>query len=34
MIIDSPKLVELVESRFAAAKPFVKFLCDALDVPF
>jgi uncharacterized protein (TIGR02453 family) len=29
----SPKLVDLVEERFVAAKPFVKFLCDALEVP-
>lgn len=29
----SGKLVELVLARFTAAKPYVKFLCDALDVP-
>ena len=30
----SPKLLDLVESRLSATKPFVKYLCDALDVPF
>jgi uncharacterized protein (TIGR02453 family) len=30
----SPKLLDLVETRLVAAKPYVKFLCDALEVPF
>jgi uncharacterized protein (TIGR02453 family) len=29
----SPKLPDLVEARFLAAKPYVKFLCDALELP-
>lgn len=29
----SPKLLDTVEERFAAAKPYIVFLCDALDVP-
>jgi uncharacterized protein (TIGR02453 family) len=27
-------VVELVESHFRSAKPFMKFLCDALELPF
>jgi hypothetical protein len=29
-----PKAVDLVAARFAATKPYMKFLCAALDVPF
>ena len=29
----SPKLLDLVEERFYAAKPFMSFLCDALELP-
>ena len=29
-----PKVVERVAERFAASKPYLKFLCAALDVPF
>jgi uncharacterized protein (TIGR02453 family) len=29
-----PKIVDRVAERFAASKPYLKFLCAALDVPF
>ena len=32
--IVGPEVVELVAERFAASKPYMKFLCAALDVPF
>jgi uncharacterized protein (TIGR02453 family) len=31
--LGSPRLLDLLEARFAATKPYVKFLCDALDLP-
>jgi uncharacterized protein (DUF2461 family) len=27
-------LVELAEARFAEAKPLMKFLCEAIEVPY
>jgi len=30
----SPKLVDEVANAYASASPLVKFLCNALDVPF
>ncbi len=32
--VESPALVELVTERLAAGKAHMRFLCDALDVPF
>jgi uncharacterized protein (TIGR02453 family) len=32
--VASPGLIELAGERFAAARPFMKFLCDALEVPY
>lgn len=29
----SPKLLDLIDARFAAAKPYMRFLCDALELP-
>jgi uncharacterized protein (TIGR02453 family) len=33
-VAQSPALVDEVEATFKAAKPLMKFLCDALDAPF
>jgi hypothetical protein len=33
-VAQSPALLDEVESAFKAAKPLMKFLCDALDAPF
>jgi len=30
----SPKLLDEVDVTFRAAKPLVKFLCEAVDVPY
>ena len=30
----SPKFIDTVAASFAAARPFMRFLCDALHVPF
>ncbi len=32
--ITSPKLVELVASRFKLGKPLLQFLCQALEIPY
>lgn len=33
-LASSPKLIDEVAETFAAARPLMKFLCGALDVPF
>jgi uncharacterized protein (TIGR02453 family) len=33
-LASSPKLVDEVAATFVSAKPLLKFLCDAVDVPF
>lgn len=30
----SPKLLAILFERFAASRPYMRFLCDALDLPF
>jgi uncharacterized protein (TIGR02453 family) len=32
--ISSPKLIELLYERFSLTKPYLRFLCDALELPF